>query len=68
MARNPNISRPTAAVLFFATGLASGSAAGDVIEWTGLFDDVMGAPSSGRVGGRMIDTLIAHYGTGADAR
>ena len=32
-----------------------------VIEWSGLFDDLMGAPGSGRVGARMIDTLITNY-------
>ncbi len=32
-----------------------------VIEWTGLFDDLMGAPGSGRVSPRMIDTLITNY-------
>ena len=32
-----------------------------VIEWSGLFDDLMGAPGSGRVSPRMIDTLITNY-------
>ncbi len=32
-----------------------------VIEWSGLFDDLMGAPRSGRVSPRMIDTLITKY-------
>jgi hypothetical protein len=30
-----------------------------------LHDDLMGSPGSGRVGGRMIDTLIENYGAGA---
>jgi hypothetical protein len=38
-----------------------------VIEWSGLFDDLMGAPGSGRVGARMIDTLITKYRPGGGA-
>ncbi len=39
-----------------------------VIEWSGLFDDLMGAPGSGRVSPRMIDTLITNYLLDAGAR
>ncbi len=38
-----------------------------VIEWSGLHDDLMGSPGSGRVGGRMIDTLIENYGARREA-
>ncbi len=38
-----------------------------VIEWSGLVDDLMGAPGFGRVSATMIDTLISSYGDGARA-
>lgn len=39
----------------------------EVIEWSGLVDDLMGAPRLGRVSRDMIDTLITSYGAGARA-
>jgi len=34
-----------------------------LVEWTGLIDNLMGAPSSGRVTKEMIERLIEAYGT-----